>query len=392
MGKRNKNRNQSDQARPVSGARSPLQAVNTGGIPRYTLYEAESGNHAAFLWAIGDGSTTRLQLTMRSLRDYPIEILIEPGTSFQPENTSFQMMSVIRPFIMRLEPGETVSVWVNTVCLQAALLAPQNRISVLRSYLRDLGLKEDNIEELLDQDNKLAGRLWDFEQMARRLGYSDVAGFTSDESVARHMSYRLAPLPREVSSSVRRVTGAIERVDKRIAFLSEQAEQPAKDLIEKFGRKRVIEELTTQGKDLESFQAMNYLVQFDSSLANNLFNSSGHEFAPMEAFSLVEFDSYNDPDWRSNPRLNSMVVQYAIWTATDNYSIRECSARFGRTEEQDRLLAAGVRTVLHTATQIFGKRGSHRREFGHGASEPARSERRSSLGALIKRLLGRKNG
>jgi len=376
------------------------------GVPTYTLCEAEKQGHAKFLWAVGDGTTVRLRLTMRNLRHYPVAIVVEPGTTFTPRDRIFQEMAVIRPTLVHLKPFETRAIWVNTACLQAGRRAPAmpteeqigRRRESLRAqvaaYLRQQGL-EAHIEDFVEEhDDGLRARLHDLERIGQALGYTsmrireiydELEDMRHREPATVHMGYVLAPVSTERAKWLHCITRTIEQMDTDIARISYLAEQPVANLIRQYGRKSVILELTQRGNTLIGFQAVQYLEHLDSGLAKNVFQQSGRRFQPGESFRLVEFDEYNDPEWRSNPRLNSIVAQYAIWAITDSYGVDECCQRIRRSGRDAALMGAGVCSVLYRAAQVASESGLEAGELERRIPLFAESKMRRILAKVQQR-------
>jgi DNA-binding transcriptional MerR regulator len=260
---------------------------------------------------------------------------------------------------------ETCSVWVNTACLQAERLAPDSKLTQIADFLKGLGFGTTEIQQIVEEDDdQVKTRLNDLDRMARALGYAperirqireELDNRRQRESPIMIMGYELAPVPEKNARALRSITDALAEIDCHIARIASLAQQPVKHLIERYGHKRVIDELARRHSDLESFQATRYLANFDSGLASNVFRSSGSRFKPMDAYQLVEFDTKNDPRWEAAPRLNSLVAQYAIWAATDNYGLDEAVKRITISADKRRLIAAGVRTVLRRAPGRSGE-------------------------------------
>jgi hypothetical protein len=325
----------------------------------HTIYEAEEEGHAVFLWAVGNGGTSRIRITIRNLRDYPIQIQIEPGTILAPRNGRYQDMAVIRPTIVRLEGLEIHSVWLNTVCLQANRLAPESRLSQAKVLLRRFGIGADDAAGFLsEQDDQITTRIDDLNRVAARLGYTqarvqeiqrELEACRKRESPVMVMGYELAPMRTENREELRAIVNGLAEIDGHIEHEFELAQQPVEDLIRTYGRKRVIEELAGSKMDLDSFRAFQYLSTVDSGLVTNVFQRSGRHFKPMEAYRLVEFDCDSHPEWECQPRLNSLVAQYAVWAVTDNHGLEESRKRINIDTDSADLIAAGVRTVLRRA-------------------------------------------
>lgn len=352
-----------------------------GPEPSYTLFEAESQGHAAFVSADGDGSTGNLRLTIRNLRDYAIRILITPGTCFEPGDASYQEMAVIRQSTLRLKPLETRTIWVNTVCLQADRDAPQSAFSMARMYLRSVGMDQSRAAEIIQgNEDSLEVRLKDLERIGRKLGYTpermrelrETLSLLSNTSWGDQMAYRLAPVSRRHAREVRCVTRAVEDMDDQIARISAVADGYASELIRKHGRKKVIEELAKRGTSWHDFGASQYLEHLDIGLGRNVFHDSGRKFAVGEACTLVEFDTYNDPDGFADPRLSSLVVQYAMWSLTDGYGLEECCEKIKRQGKPAEILAAGVRSLLHRSARMRDGGDHPGRKAGLFAASPFR--------------------
>jgi hypothetical protein len=128
-------------------------------------------------------------------------------------------------------------------------------------------------------------------------------------------------------------------------------------------------------------------------LANNIFQESGHQFQTGEAFQLVEFDKHNDPEWRSDPRLRSLVAQYAIWALTDGYGLDECCQRIKLDQENTKLVVgAGVRSLLCQAARIAPENGVEARDLESrvplfSESEMERFMLKQALDAFYLRLI-----
>jgi|ERR1051326_8620350 hypothetical protein len=329
-----------------------------GNNATYTLHEAECGGHAVFVTAQGDGTTIGLRLTIQNLRDYPICILVQPETYFIPDNSNYQEMAILRSASVRLKALETRTVWVNTVCLQANRNAPQSAFTVAARFLKGEGLGNGDIAEIIEEEgDDLAVHLDDLERIGRRLGYTpakareiaaNLESLSSNGLWTDYMGYRLSPLPTRNADEIHAVTQAVESLDANIVKISQLVEQQASNLIQKYGRKRVIEELANRGINL----AAQYAAQLDLSLARNVFANCGHDFRAGEAYKLLEFDLHNDPEGRSTPRLNSVAVQYAVWSLTDSFGIEECCERIKSTGRKAELFAAGARCVLRQAERV----------------------------------------
>ena len=371
--------------------------------PTYSLYEAEKQGHAKFLWAVGDGSTIRLRLTMRSLRPYPIAVIIEPGTAFAPRDQAFQEMAVIRPTVVHLKPFETRSVWVSTACLQAERRAParptdeqiRRRRQKLRAkvatYLRQHGL-ETHIEEIIEEHNDgLRARLHDLERIGDALGYSrervreiydELEDMNNREPAAIRMGYALTTIPPERASQLRCITEAVEQIDADIAHSSRLARKPVAELIREYGLKNLILALAEKGDSLKALQARLYLSILEPGLANNVFQESGHHFKPGDGFQMVEFDEHDDPAWRSDPQLSSIATQYAIWAITDDYGLNQCCRRIKRKGRNAILMGAAVRSILHRAAQVTQKRGNAAQVLGRKNPLFAESAARRALARM----------
>jgi hypothetical protein len=347
----------------------PISRFDMTNCPEstYTLHEAERGGHAAFVAAQGDGSTAYLRLTIRNLRDYPLRILIRSGTSFEPQDTSYQEMTVIRSASLSLGPLQTRTIWVNTACLQADRNAPQSAFNLANVCLREIGLGESQIAEIIaGNEDSLEVRLDDLDRIGQRLGYTagkmqelrEVLNFLSSANWGHHMGYRLCPVSPQSARELSSITRTVEDMDQQIARISAVADEYAAELIQKYGRKKVIEELTKRGTSLKDFGASQYLEHLDIGLARNVFRDSGRSFAVGEACTLVEFDAYNDPKGFSDPRLSSLVVQYAIWSLTDGFGWEECCEKIKRVGAPAQILAAGVRSLLRRSERIR-EEGAH---------------------------------
>lgn len=340
--------------------------------PIYSLYEAEKQGHAKFLWAVGDGSTIHLRLTMRNLRNYPIIVRIDPGTHLSPNDRSYQEMAVIRPAEIHLKPMETRSVWVNTACLRAERRAPacanaeqaSERREKLRAqiaeYLRSQGLQArvDDLTE--DHEDGLKPRLQDLERMGQALDYTpariseiydEIQDICQRVPPGIHMGYRLAPLEPEAAEWLDCITHAVEELDSDIARDAEFADQPVSDLIREFGSKQIVLLLAQTGATLDKLRSTQFFIHLDSALAN-IFRSSGHRFKPLEALRLAEFDEQNDQESKWKPRLNSITIQYAIWAITNRYNLDQCCRTIKRSGREAVIQGAGVRSVLHRAAQV----------------------------------------
>ncbi|MBN1450336.1 MAG: hypothetical protein JW963_04910 [Anaerolineales bacterium] len=328
-------------------------------IPSYSLFEAEREGHAAFVSATGDGTTTHLRVTVRNNRDYPIQVRIEPGTAFTPRNHSFQDMAVIRSTVLNLEPLETRVVWLNTACLQPERNPPYENSAA--AYLRQQNFMPNAIEDILDKSgNRMQIHVEDLYRIGRAMGYNDrVLGEmrTNLETMARgahatmQMGYRLQPLPEERANWVRCISQAIEEIDTQISRISALSSESSESLTRTYDPKDLIKLLCQMGIPPQQFLTDQALINFDSALTHNVFEDSGYSFKPGEALLLTEHDIYNDPEGRLPRRLQSLVAQFAIWAATDDYDLEQCRGRFSRNRLKKPLLAAGVRSVLNRAVE-----------------------------------------
>jgi hypothetical protein len=350
--------------------------METESVPVYSLYEAEKLGHAKFLWAIGDGSTVRLRVTIRNLRNYAIRVRIDPGTTMTPHEIhrhQYQQMTVIRPTEIGLGPLETRSFWVNTACLQANLPAPhgqnaeqvrqrqQNLRKKLGDYLRSQGLNTKNIDDLVEEyDDGLRTRIQDLQRVAESMGYSteriqeiqaEMEDLCQREPPVIHLGYSLTYLSSEQSAWINSIVHAIEELDDEIHQLAERSKRTIgisateKEIVQLFGSE------LGKRKELEQFL---YLAHLDPGLRDNVFNNSGFPFKVGEAVHLIEVDPNYPNDQEPQARLNSIVAQYAIWSMSDNLGLEECCSRIKREGREASLMGAGVRTVLHRASTAPG--------------------------------------
>lgn len=338
---------------------SPLEDIRL-----YTLYEAVHAGHVRVLWAIGDNTTTHLRLTIRNLRDYSITIVIEEGTTFKPKDKTYQEMIAIRNSNqIHLKPLETRSIWVNTACLQMGLIAPTSPLALVRTHLQEQGLNDSNIERVIEDDyDEVKLHIKDLENIGMELGYTpdrihEITKFlmtikNGQRKIPNSMGYSLASFPAEYSVLLRCLLASIGKLDNDIARVSYQAEEPVEEMIRAYGRKRLLIELQNEQESFESFKEEQYFIHFDSALAENIFVDSGYSFKPFEAIQLVDYDQYDDPDWHSAPRLNSLVIQFAFWAITDGSNLDDCCRIMPGIKDDANLLSAGVRALLLRAAKI----------------------------------------